>query len=138
MKSENIEKKYIVDLRVGGQAGDTVETSVTLRERPFTLAYITHQIIDDGNAPNPLVQHGLYSIDWSIQNDTRFWQGDSVPMADAAYGSIRTGNWIPFIKPIGLEAKTTIYVALMNRRTQPNEYTVQAIFHGLEKVNNVG
>jgi hypothetical protein len=140
MQIENMEKKYVLELTVGSQAGDKAETSVTLRERPFVFCFLTHQIVDDGNAPNELVQHGNYSIDWSIQNDTRFWQGETAPMADAAYGSVRSGEWIPFNKPIGLEQKTTLYVAIQNRRQTAHEYTVQVILHGMEKVGreNVG
>lgn len=118
--------QYTVNLDIPVTEGDAVDGSVVTRERPFILHRIKHSVIgEDGNDPEQ------YSLDWSIQNDKRFWKGDSAPMA-RVYGSTHTGVWSPLSVPVPLEAKTTLYVQLVNRNGDAVERKVQVVFEGLE------
>jgi hypothetical protein len=118
--------QYTVNLDIPTTEGDSVDGSVVTRERPFILHRIKHSVIgEDGNDPEQ------YSLDWSIQNDKRFWKGDSAPMA-RVYGSTHTGVWSPLSVPVPLEAKTTLYVQLINRNGDAESRKVQVVFEGLE------
>jgi hypothetical protein len=125
------DSKYTVELVLPANPGEEVETSIVTRERPFALQLITHQVIGD-DAGTDTEQ---YSIDWSIQNEKRYFKGQGAPMARAGFGSIATGRWINFRQPIAIEAKTTLFVKLQNRYTVSTETRkVQVIFHGSERV----
>lgn len=118
--------QYTVNLDIPTTEGDSVDGVVVTRERPFILHRIKHSVIgEDGNDPEQ------YSLDWSIQNDKRFWKGDSAPMA-RVYGSTHTGVWSPLSVPVPLEAKTSLYVQLINRNADQAERKVQVVFEGLE------
>jgi hypothetical protein len=132
------QSQYTVDLLLPSTPGQDVTATVVTRERPFALMMITHQIVGD----DPITAGGPdpenYSIDWSIQNEKRYWKGGTAPMARAGFGSTATGVWITFPQPIPIEAKTTLFVTLQNRypATAPSvERNVQVIFHGVERTN---
>lgn len=125
------DSKYTVELVLPANPGEEVETSIVTRERPFALQLITHQVIGDDSGTDT----EQYSIDWSIQNEKRYFKGQGAPMARAGFGSISTGRWINFRQPIAIEAKTTLFVKLQNRYTVSTETRkVQVIFHGSERV----
>jgi hypothetical protein len=125
------DSKYTVELVLPADPGEEVETSIVTRERPFALQLITHQVIGDDDGADT----EQYSIDWSIQNEKRYFKGQGAPMARAGFGSISTGRWINFRQPIAIEAKTTLFVKLQNRYTVSTETRkVQVIFHGSERV----
>jgi hypothetical protein len=124
------DSKYSVELVLPANPGEEVETTIVTRERPFALQQITHCVIGDNGTDSE-----QYSIDWSIQNEKRYWKGSSAPMARAAFGSVSTGRWIPFKQPIAIEAKTTLFVKLQNRyAAATSTRSIQVIFHGSEKV----
>jgi hypothetical protein len=121
--------KYTVNLDLPSTNGDSVEGSVVTRERPFILHRIKHTVVgEDGADPEQ------YSLDWSIQNEKRFWKGDSEPMA-RHYGSTHHGVWSPLSVPVPLEAKTTLYVRCVNRYNdaEPTTRKLQVVFEGLER-----
>ena len=125
------DSKYTVELVLPADPGEEVETSIVTRERPFALQLITHQVIGDDDGTDT----EQYSIDWSIQNEKRYFKGQGAPMARAGFGSTSTGRWINFRQPIAIEAKTTLFVKLQNRYTVSTETRkVQVIFHGSERV----
>jgi hypothetical protein len=125
------DSKYTVELVLPANPGEEVETSIVTRERPFALQLITHQVIGDDDGADT----EQYSIDWSIQNEKRYFKGQGAPMARCGFGSISTGRWINFRQPIAIEAKTTLFVKLQNRYTVSTETRkVQVIFHGSERV----
>ena len=125
------QSQYVVELELSGTVNETVETTIVTRERPFVMTMITHCVVgEDGNDPEQ------YALDWSIQNEKRYWKGPATaPMAKAAFGSVKTGRWISFPQPIPIEAKTSLFVKVINRYAadQEDPRTIQVIFHGLEE-----
>jgi len=122
-------------VEVGNADGDIGKNAVSINDRPFILKQVTHQItapifFDAVNGYDER-QHGFYTLDWSLYNQDRYWQGDP-PMADAAFGSVRTGIWIPLSSPIALEKSRTLNVSIGNVGVRYAPYKVQVIFHGVE------
>ncbi len=111
------------------------KNAVPINDKPFILEMVTHQItkpiVFDAVYGYAEEQNGLYTIDWSLYNQDRYWQGDP-PMADAAFGSVRHGIWIPLRAPIALEKNRTINVAVGNVGLKRTDYQVQILFHGVE------
>ena len=131
------QSQYTVDLTLPATPGESVTATVVTRERPFALAFISHQIVDDDPITGGGADPENYSIDWSIQNEKRYWKGGTPPMAPAGFGSIRSGLWINFPQAVPIEAKTTLFVTLQNRypATSPKiQRHVQIIFHGVERI----
>jgi len=124
-------KLYTVELQIGPNSGDNVTGSITVSTRPFVLRNLKHQIINDGLAPIPVVQDGLYKIDWSISEVNRFFAGPA-PMADF-YGSVRTGEWRDFDPPLEIRETLVISVRVINvLGPRPFPITVQIGFDGYE------
>lgn len=115
--------------------GATGKNAVPINDKPFVLEKVTHQIMGpfvfDATHGYAEEQNGLYTIDWSLYNQDRYWQGDP-PMADAAFGSVRHGIWIPLAAPIALEKNRTINVVVGNVGLKLRDYKVQVLFHGVE------
>lgn len=132
--------QYPIDVVIGEpgiptQVGATGRGSVALTDRVFSFQLITHQIVEDGRAPALPVQDGLYRIDWSVYEQTRFYKG-AVPMADAAHGSVRAGHWIPLRAPVTVDGNETLHVKVINEfGPRPAPFTVHIIFHGVERVD---
>lgn len=128
--------QFPITIELGNAVGDSETGQINCRDNPFIVEFLTHQIVSPydvtatGFQYNE-IQHGLYTINWSLYNQDRYWAGDP-PMADAAYGSVRHGIWIPFRAPLALEANRTIEVELTNMALQRTDYKVQVIFHGIE------
>lgn len=132
------QSQYTVDLILPATPGQDVTQTIVTRERPFALMLITHQIVGDDPINNGGADPENYSIDWSIQNEKRYWKGGTPPMAPAAFGSIRSGQWITFPQAVPIEAKTTLFVTVQNRypATAPAvERKIQVIFHGCERTS---
>lgn len=133
---------FTTECEVGNADGETGKNGVPINNRPFILKKVTHQVIKPVDFPNgfdPTVntnyaafQHGLYTIDWSLYNRDRYWQGTNPPMADAAFGSVRTGIWIPLEAPLTVPKNETINVVVGNVGLKRSDYTVQIQFHGVE------
>jgi len=121
---------YTIDVELPSEPGSSVEADVVTRERPFALTQLMHCVVEeDGNDPEQ------YSIDLSVQNEKRYWKGASAPMAKAAFGSVKTGRWIPFATPIPVEAKTSLFIRVTNRyATATGTRKIQIILHGVERV----
>jgi len=122
---------------LGLMPGDTGRGQVAINDRPFLLAWITHQIVWAADLPDNLwqAQDGMYRIDWSEYEQIRFFKG-SIPLADIAFGSVRTGIWIPFPAPVPLPGNQTLHVAISNalaRGADWDRLTVQVIFHGFQE-----
>lgn len=123
-------------VEVEQEDGFVGKNAVPINDRPFVLEMVTHQITTpfsytapyDSYAAN---QDGLYTLDWSLYDQDRYWQGDP-PMADAAFGSVRHGIWIPLRSPIALEKNRTLNVKIGNVGLKRNDYKVQVLFHGVE------
>jgi hypothetical protein len=130
------ESQYTIDLVLPGTVGEEVTATVVTRERPFAMTMITHCVV--GDVPDPATgarDPEQYSIDWSISNEKRYWKGGSAPMAQSAFGSVHTGQWVSFPQPVAIEAKTTLYITLQNRYAAPgNTRKVQVILHGVERI----
>ena len=116
---------FTVDVYFGNEIGNHGENDVSINDRPFIIQEVHHQLInpidDIANPPVTSVQEmqdGLYRINWSLFNQRRFFQGP-VPMADAAFGSIRHGRWIPLKVPVALEGNKTLNVEITNGVTRP-------------------
>jgi len=127
--------KYIIDVTVGLNEGEEGRGSIALNDRPFVLSRIKHQIVTNGEASIAFfLQDGLYRIDWSIYEQVRFFKG-AVPMADAAYGSVRTGIWQDLPAPATLAGNETIHLAVQNVfGPRPFDFVVQVIFEGVERL----
>lgn len=110
--------------------------SFKIRDTRFLCKQITHMIIGadlDFDDPGPIQQDGQYFVDFKDERET--WQ--SIPMmADAAFGSVRTGRWIQFHAPIAFAGSQAIQVNVQNAidRTaaEPEIFKVHFIFHGIE------
>lgn len=124
--------QYTVVLDLPGGPGEEVEGAVVTRERPFALQQLKHAIMgEDGTDPEQ------YQIDWSVQNEKRYWKGDQPPMAQM-FGSVKTGRWYPFSSPIPLIPKTSLYVRVINRyAAEGDTRKIMISFEGLEKKNQV-
>lgn len=123
-------------VEVPQEDGATGKNAVPINDKPFIMRKVTHQIMSpfDFTAPYDTYaanQSGLYTIDWSLYNQDRYWQGDP-PMADAAFGSVRHGIWIPLESPLILEKNKTINVVIGNVGLKRTDYKVQIQFHGVE------
>jgi hypothetical protein len=128
---------YVEMEREDGYVG---KNAVPINDRPFVMEMVTHQVASPVDFPEGFAvgnqgylefQHGLYTIDWSLYNQDRYWQGDP-PMADAAFGSVRNGIWIPLRAPIALEKNKTINVSVGNVGLKRADYKLQIQFHGVE------
>ncbi len=128
-----IPMKYALDIQIGPDTGDEGKGQVSINDRPFLLRQITHMIVPSASpwtvADN---QDGLYRIDWSLYEQYRFFKGAKL-LADAAFGSIRHGIWIPLDSPVEIEGNQTLNAAVMNERPRGSDWVVQIIFHGLQK-----
>lgn len=117
-----------VTIALPGTENDSAGGDVVTRERPFIIEQLKHTVIgDDGTDAEQ------YSIDWSIQNQKRYWKGATAPMAKL-FGSTHTDRWSPFRVPIAIPGKTTLNVELTNRYTGGGgPRTVQVTFEGFER-----
>lgn len=128
--------QYIVNVEIEPEYGKIGTASIATNDRPFMLTAIRHEVIWSGVDDDlTMAQDGLYSIDWSLYETDRFFKG-SKPMANAAFGSPRYGNWKDFPVPIPLSKSQTLYAAVQNlRRTDRLEdWIVQVIFSGVERL----
>lgn len=129
--------KFTVDVEIEAAIGSLGRGQVQINDRPFVLKKITHQII--AHEPNQNVyqqQDGLYRIDWSEYEQVRFWKG-SIPLADAAYGSIRDGRWQPLDAPVTLPGGQTLHVQILNEAARLEKFQVQVIFHGIQRLGSL-
>jgi len=126
-----LSQTYTVNMDLPENAGESVDGTVVINRRNFVLQQIMHAVVgDDGSDPEQ------YQLDWSIQNDKRFWKGDNAPMAQT-YGSVKTGRWYPESVPVPLTKQTTLYVKLTNRYSGvAAARKVQILFKGIEKMND--
>lgn len=122
---------------IGQNEGDELPGQAAIKNQPFLLIRITHRIIRAGVPLANLEQDGAYSLDWSLQETQRFFKGD-VPNAEAMFGSARTGIWVDLPAPISVDANDTLGAAIKNELQRPAPFTVQVIFHGIEKINPRG
>ena len=128
--------QYIVNVEIEPEYGKVGTASVATNDRPFMLTSIRHEIIYDGvSVASTIQQDGLYSIDWSLFDTDRFFKG-SKPMANAAFGSPRFGNWKDFAVPIPMEKSVTLHAAVMNLYVgdRTDDWKVQVIFNGVERL----
>ena len=120
--------RYTVNIELGGNPGDDALESVTTRERPFIIEQIQHVVVGDNGDDDE-----AYSLDWSIQNDKRYWKGSTAPMA-TTYGSTHHGRWQKESVPVGIEAKTTLFSRLVNYYQAAGEpRNIQVLFVGMER-----
>lgn len=135
--SNFVPMKFSVNVAVAETQGAEGRGQVAINDRPFVLQKITHQIvpgaiIEEDDVTGWRYQDGLYTLDWSLYEQARFWKG--IPMmADAAYGSIRDGNWIPLTAPVALSGNQTLHVIIRNIVARQNPFYVQVIWHGIQR-----
>lgn len=122
-----LDMTYTVNVDLPADPGESVIGSIVINRRDFIIERIKHCVIgDDGTDPEQ------YQLDWSIQNDRRFWKGDQAPMAQL-FGSVKTGRWQEISPPIPIEQQTTLFVKLTNRYAAGGlERRVQVTFEGSE------
>jgi hypothetical protein len=137
---------FVIDIPgIGPNLGDFQEGSISLNDRVFILQRITHAIVawSDWTA-HPVGwgiaaynQDSMYRLDWSINNQQRFWKGTLPPLAMIAHGSAQAGYWLDLPAPVALNGLETIHLKVINAilRTAGQLFTVQTIFHGLERVD---
>jgi len=134
--SDFVPMQFVVDVAIDAADGSEGRGQVAINDRPFVLEMITHQIIPGAILEPPangwVYQDGLYRLDWSLYEQARFWKG-TPPMADAAYGSIRDGNWIPLRAPVSLPGNETLHVTIRNEVERQEPWYVQVIFHGIQE-----
>lgn len=133
--------EFVIDVDVPQAFGGDGRGEVSINDRPFVLEWLSHQIIPaELNANQDVTgwfyQDGLYSLDWSLYEQARFWKGVP-PMADAAYGSIRTGIWKKLPAPVSLTGNETLNVIIRNRVARQEDFQVQVIFHGIQRGGNM-
>lgn len=131
---------YPINVTVGPNVGDEGRGAVPLTDRPFVLVRIKHQIVASGERDpigvTRVTQDGLYYIDWSLYETKRFWKGH-MPIADAAFGSVRHGIFYDLKSPVILRGNETINVGVLNAwGPRDDEFTVQVIFEGVERVDD--
>lgn len=133
--------KFVIDVNIPLEFGAEGRGQVSINDRPFVLEYLSHQIIPAALDQNQDVtgwfyQDGLYSLDWSLYEQARFWKGVP-PMADAAFGSIRDGNWKKLRAPVSLVGNETLNVVIRNQVLREAAFKVQVIFHGIQRGGNM-
>lgn len=130
----------IGDLNPGGGAvGLFAEGAIGLNDRITILQSISWvHTMDLSYAATPIglgtlpwTQDGLWSLDWSIYNHTRFWKG-TAPLA-LQLGSPGTGIWKPLEAPIALAGNETLSVRVTNRALRIAGFSVQISFNGVER-----
>ena len=125
---------YLVECVVGPNDGDVGKGQVAINDRPCLLERLEHVIVKTGLIyPNQAPQDGLYRIDFSLYETTRFYKG-AIPMADT-FGSVRTGIWVPFAAPIAIAGNETLHVTVINMwGPRPAPFTVHVLFKGVERM----
>lgn len=121
--------------------GIFAEGSIGLNDRIFILQMITwvqsadlsYVGSDIGVGQAAWAHDGLFSIDWSVYNSTRFWKG-SIPIA-RQLGSPDHGVWVPLKAPVALPGNETLSVKLTNRVARILGFSVQVCFHGIERTD---
>jgi len=126
-----IPMSFGVNILVQPNLGDAQKGQVAINDKPFILKGVRHQIIE-GGIPIPFIQQdGLYSIDWSLYEQLRFWKG-ATPYADVMFGSVRNGIWKDLDAPVALPGNETLHVEVQNGLARPAPITVQILFVGLQ------
>jgi len=146
-------QQFVIDIAgIGPNIGDFAEGSISLNDRVFILQRLTHAIIAwDQWTAHPIGwtvgawnQDGMYRLDWSVNNQLRYWKGALAPLAMIAHGSAQAGYWLDLPAPVVFAGLETIHLKVINAiaRITPNPppaaqhmITVQTIFHGLERVD---
>ncbi len=133
--------QFVVDVDVALEFGAEGRGQVSVNDRPFVLQWLSHQIIpsdvDNGqDVTGWFYQDGLYSLDWSLYEQARFWKGVP-PMADSAFGSIRDGNWRRLPAPVSLTGNETLNVVIRNQVAREAAFKIQVIFHGIQRGGNM-
>lgn len=129
--------QFITEVEVPETVGGEGRGQVAINDRPFILQKITHQIIPsaliaEADVTGWAYQDGLYTLDWSLYEQARFWKGVP-PMADAGTGSIRHGNWIELPAPVSLPGNETLHVIIRNQVLRQEAFKVQVIWHGIQR-----
>lgn len=139
--SDFVPMQFIINVDLPLAFGAEGRGQVSVNDRPFVLQWLTHQIIPSALDQNQDVtgwfyQDGLYSLDWSLYEQARFWKG-TPPMADAAFGSIRDGNWKRLPAPVSLVGNETLNVVIRNQVLREADIKLQVIFHGIQRGGNM-
>lgn len=118
---------------IGVNEGNKVSVDIQINRHPFVLTGIRHEIVKDGLAPVPPVQDGMYRINWSKDDQTKYFKG-SAPMARSYLGSVTTGIWTELPQHIIFQDAQTINVEVINAlQGRPHPFTVHLQFHGVQK-----
>lgn len=141
--SNYIPMQFPVNITTGQNIGDEGRGQVALNDRPFLVQFITHQIKIPA-LPGPQeaslqlwqVQDGMYTLDWSLYEQSRFWKG-TPPIADSGFGSVRTGEWIALPAPVSCAGNETLHVTIRNLVLRPANFAVQVIFHGIQELGSI-
>lgn len=123
---------YPIEVTCGLNVDDVIAGQVPLNNRAFVLTRITHQQITDGINAIP-ANDDLYTIDWSIYEQVRFYKG-SIPMAASGYGSVRHGIWQDLECPVAIRGNETLHIRVQNRVQRVTTWVVQLMFKGVERV----
>jgi hypothetical protein len=120
--------EYIVTIDLKGESGEKKSDVVNVTRNNFLLRRIEHCVLEQEE-----VETEDYAIDWSIDNQIRFFKGNQPPMAKL-YGSTKHGRWTEFEPPIPINQQQTLYVELINRYadSQQRDRKIQITFVGME------
>lgn len=118
---------YKVDITLPGTPGEKASATFVINRSDFAFWQISHCVVgDDGTDPEQ------YLIDWSEQNEIRYYKGTS-PIHAKIFGSVSHGLWKQYDPPIKLALNTTVYVELTNAyAASGSERKIQVIFTGAE------
>jgi len=125
---------YTATIDLPADPGEENETVIVTNERVFAFQQLKHAVIsDDGTDAES------YLIDWSVQNEKRFWKGPIAQLAKM-FGSTHTSIWTPFRVPVPVQPKTSLYIRVVNKYPD-NTGGIRKLlitFEGMEKKNTKG
>jgi hypothetical protein len=100
--------RYGVSVNIPADPGESETVSVLINRSDFAWLR-TQYALETDDLTDPL----NFSIDISLQNETRFYKGPA-PMA-STFGSPRTGIWMENAPATIIKNQTTVYIKVTNR-----------------------
>jgi len=100
--------KYGDTITLPGEIGETGTGTIVINRSDFAWISLRYALVTD-DPTDPL----NFSIDVSLQNDTRFYKSQNAPMA-SIFGSPRTNIWNENAPPVIIPNQTTVFITLMN------------------------
>ncbi|MDJ0766295.1 MAG: hypothetical protein QNJ97_25165 [Myxococcota bacterium] len=132
---------YPVTIDVPTTQNTSAQASEKINAEPFLLKLVTHQIlgatlnVQAPPGPGVIYQDGQYLI--FFEDERTHWQKSSM-VADAAFGSVRHGRWIPLQAPIAFRGNQNIRIQVVNltdrTASELDFFKVQIVLIGVENL----